>query len=386
MHILAILPPDRWMEINILDTLRRHYDDQLHVFTYPGGMGQLGSSVWREKRDELNRDLLCTARRLRAAGRLDLIFCIVYDDFLLVETAKQLRDLNAPMVNYHVDMAFQWYRVIRTAPYFDVLAVAQTSNADHLRSYNSHVEWMPMAANPTFYTRPVAEKVDHAYGVTFVGSFNPFRRALLAECIRRGIRPIVFGKGWTSENPTPYQFSWDLYKIGHDLRYYGMPRWKAEGLASVLGPLRRKCSRNVPFQALEDADLRGPCDDMAMPDIFNQSQVNLGFSDTGWHSETSVRSSGNLQSRLRDFEVPMAGGFYLVQHAPDLAQYYKIGEEIEAWSEPAELLDKAQFYSRHPLAVYRIRRAGQRRALTEHTWQHRFDRLFATLRSLRKLA
>src|SRR5689334_8633459 len=117
MHILAVLPPDRWMEINLLDSLREHYCQELHVFNYPGGMGQLGSGDWRKTRDELNRNLLTTARTLRAAGRLDLIFCLVYDDFLLLETAHQLQQLGAPMVNYHVDMAFQWYRVIRTAPY-----------------------------------------------------------------------------------------------------------------------------------------------------------------------------------------------------------------------------------------------------------------------------
>lgn len=148
MRVLAILPPDRWMEINLLDTLRQHYCEDLHVFTYPGGMGQLGSRSWRAQRGELNRQLVTRARELKANGKLDLIFCVIYDDFLLIETAKQLRDLAVPMVNYHVDMAFQWYRVIRTAPYFDVLAVAQLTNAEHLRSYNPNIEWMPMAANP----------------------------------------------------------------------------------------------------------------------------------------------------------------------------------------------------------------------------------------------
>ena len=93
------------MEINLLDTLRRHYCDELQVFHYPGGMGQLGSAKWRGKRDELNQDLLALARRLHAAGRLDVIFCIVYDDFLLVDTAEKLRALGVPMVNYHIDMS-----------------------------------------------------------------------------------------------------------------------------------------------------------------------------------------------------------------------------------------------------------------------------------------
>jgi len=374
------------MEANLLDTLRRHYCDELQVFTYPGGMGQLGSKQWRDQRNELNHRLVKLARTLKVAGKLDLIFCIVYDDFLLVETAKRLRDLGAPMVNYHVDMAFQWYRVIRTAPYFDVLAVAQLTNSEHLRPYNPNIEWMPMAANPNFYFRQAVPRSRYEYAVSFVGSFNPFRRALLSECVGKEIRPVVFGRGWISESPSPYRFTWDAYKIFHDVRYYASARLKAEGSESVFGPLRRKYAREFHFQELKGADFRGPCDDASLPTIFNQSQVNLGFSDTGWHSETGVRQSKNLQCRLRDFEVPMAGGFYLVQEAPDHSQYYKIGEEIVVWSEPGDFIDKVLFYSRNDRAAVRIREAGQKRVLGEHTWQHRFDRLFARLRSQGKLS
>jgi spore maturation protein CgeB len=381
MRALAVLPPDRWMEINLLDTLRQHYCEELQVFTYPGGMGQLGSKQWRDLRIELNDRLVELARTLKAAGRLDLIFCIVYDDFLLVETARRLRDLGVSMVNYHVDMAFQWYRVIRTAPYFDVLAVAQMANAEHLKPYNSNIEWMPMAANPSFYLRGAGPRSTYEYGVSFIGSFNPFRRALLAECVNKGIRPVVFGRGWKSESPSPYRFPWDPYKILHDLRYYAAARWKAEGSESVFGPLRRKYARRVLFQEMAGADFRGPCDEASLPTIFNQSQVNLGFSDTGWHSQMSIRQSRNLQCRLRDFEVPMSGGFYLVQEAPDHAQYYKLGEEIVSWSEPGDFVEKVLFYTRNPGAAARIREAGQKRVLVEHTWRHRFDRLFARLRS-----
>jgi hypothetical protein len=372
------------MEINLLSVLRQHYCDELQVFTYPGGMGQLGTRQWRSRRDELNGQLIRLAIELQASGKLDLIFCVVYDDFLLVETAERLRALRVPMVNYHVDMAFQWYRVIRTAPYFDVLAVAQLTNAEHLRRYNPNIQWMPMAANPAFYFRRVVPMAHYEYGVSFLGSFNPFRRALLAECVRNGIKPVVFGHGWKSESPSPYRFTWDAYKIIHDLRHYGPARWKAEGWESVFGPLRRKFARRFPFQELEGADLHGPCDDASLPTIFNQSHVNLGFSDTGWHSEQQVRRSFNLQCRLRDFEVPMSGGLYVVQEAPDHEQYYKIGEEIITWSEPEEFIDKVLFYSRHEQASARIREAGQKRVLKDHTWQHRFDRLFDRLRSQRK--
>src|SRR6476646_3279610 len=205
MKVLAVLPPDRWMEINLLDTLRRHYCDKLHVFTYPGGMGRLGSKAWRKERDVLNEQLIRAASALKAAGELDLLFCIVYDDFLTVETARLLRQLQVPMVNYHVDMAFQWYRVIRTAPYFDVLAVAQLTNTEHLRPYNDRIVWMPMAANPKYYRPRVAAPAEYQQAVSFVGSFNPYRRALLKACLQQGIKPIVFGRGWQTHGPNVYE-------------------------------------------------------------------------------------------------------------------------------------------------------------------------------------
>lgn len=384
MHGLAVLPPDRWMEVNLLQTLRRHYCTGLHVVHYPGGMGQLGSAQWRTVRDDLNHALILKARALRAAGQLDLIFFLVYDDFLLTDTAKQLRELRVPMVNYHVDMAFQWYRVIRTAPFFDVIAVAQMTNAEHLKPYARHIHWMPMAGNPNFYFRDRSRNTVFQHTVSFVGSFNPFRRALLSECASNGLKPVVYGRGWTSATPSPYTFSWDPYKVCHDLRYYAVPRWKAEGTESLLGPLRRKYSRQFSFEMLGMAELKGPCEETALPSIFSKSQVNLGFSDTGWHSDIGVRESRNLQCRLRDFEVPMAGGFYLTQEAPDHAQYYKLGEEIVTWSEPAEFIEKVQYYVRNTQAALKIAEAGQKRVLAEHTWRHRFDRLFDQLRTMGK--
>jgi spore maturation protein CgeB len=379
MKALAVLPPDRWMEINLLDTLREHYCDELQIFHYPGGMGRLGSQAWRATRDELNAELLNYARRLRSADRLDFMFFIVYDDFLNVDTAEQLRALRVPMVNYHVDMAFQWYRVIRTAPYFDVLAVAQMTNAEHLKPYNSNIEWMPMAANPSFYSARASTVAGYRHDVSFVGSFNPYRRALLAACVREGIKPVVFGRGWDAKHPSPYRFPWDPYKVLHDLRYYGVPRWRAEGLPSVTGPLKRKFSRRHQFENLEGPDFHPPCTDEALPAIFRGSRVNLGFSDTGWHQSDHVIASKTLQCRLRDFEVPMSGGFYLTQRAPDHADYYKIGREIETWSDQGELADKLSYYSKNEQAAERIREAGKKRALASHTWRHRFDDLFKQL-------
>ena len=386
MNGLVVLPPDRWMEINLLETLRKYYCQHLEVFTYPGGMGRLGSKPWRTQRDQLLEQLITLAHALKAAHRLDFIFCIVYDDFLTARAAERLRALNVPMINYHVDMAFQWYRVIQSAPYFDVLAVAQMTNAEHLRGYAAHIEWMPMAANQDFYAAERQGNAAPQHTVSFVGSFNPYRRALLSACVDRGIKPAVFGRGWSSDEPSSYTFEWDWYKVLHDVRYYAWPRLKVEGVGSVTGPLSRKWARRCEFRELAGPEMQGPCRDEDLPEIFRASQINLGFSDTGWHADQNVVESKNLQCRLRDFEVPMSGGFYLVQEAPDHDTYYRLGREIETWSHPEELVDKVLYYSRHPIEAERIRRAGHQRALQSHTWRHRFNQLFQRVQLVRKVA
>jgi spore maturation protein CgeB len=186
--------------------------------------------------------------------------------------------------------------------------------------------------------------------------------------------------------PSGYEFHWDWHKVAHDLRYYAWPRWRAEGTQSLTGPLRRKLARRHVFQDLDGPEFHLPCADEALPDIFRTSRVNLGFSDTGWHADETVLASNNLQCRLRDFEVPMSGGFYLVQQAPDHGDYYRLGREIETWSQPDELIDKALFYASHPKEAERIREAGHARVLECHTWKHRFDRLFQREEIAKKVA
>jgi len=97
----------------------------VHEFFYGTHMGRDWSAAGRKRNADTNARLLELARRLKANGELDLVFAVIYDDVLAVETAKSLQTLGVPMVNYHVDLFGQWYRVLRTGRYFDRVACAQ---------------------------------------------------------------------------------------------------------------------------------------------------------------------------------------------------------------------------------------------------------------------
>jgi spore maturation protein CgeB len=377
MKILAVVNDAAWFQYNILDTLRKHYCEKLVTFLCPG-IGLLWSKTWRDKRDQLNRDLINLVRDLKRTSGLDLILFNIYDDFLLVDTARQLQREGIPMVNYHVDMVGQWYRNIRTAPYLDAMLSAHHQNVDQMQRYCRRVIMMPMAANPDFYTRLSEKVTGYQHTVSFIGSHMAFRQAILLRMLAQDIPVDIYGGYWRNEGPRRSGLS--VYKIAYDLWYYGWPRFRADGIESLLGPFRRRFLSNTrQMPDLPERVLCGRSEDEQMPMIFRGSQINLGFSDYGWSSSENLSRSRKVQLRLRDYEVPMSGGFYLAQYTPEHAEYYQAGEEIETWQSVEELIDKSRYYLDHLELAEKIRARGLQRALRDHTWRNRFDAVFSQL-------
>src|SRR5439155_11816839 len=85
------------------------------------------------------------------------------------------------------------------------------------------------------------------------------------------------------------------------------------------------------------------------------------------------------QVRLREFEGPMSGAFYLTGWMEELALHYEIGTEIVCYRSPGELVERARWYLAHDEERERIRHAGHARALRDHTWHRRYQTLFAKL-------
>jgi spore maturation protein CgeB len=110
-----------------------------------------------------------------------------------------------------------------------------------------------------------------------------------------------------------------------------------------------------------------------MIEMYSRSKINLGFSSCGTTHETEDRV---VQVRLRDFEVPMSGGFYLVEYMEELEEFFDIGKEIVCYSDPADLVDKIRYYLGHDRQREQIRRAGYERCRRDHTWHKRFEMAF----------
>jgi len=87
--------------------------------------------------------------------------------------------------------------------------------------------------------------------------------------------------------------------------------------------------------------------------------------------------NGNAESGLnmRHFEITAAGGFMLCYQQPELGDHFQIGKECAVFSSETDLLEKTQYYLRHPDERIAIAQAGQRRTLGQHLYSHRLKYL-----------
>lgn len=285
---------------------------------------------------ERNRPLLGEQllRQVKAAHRrkpLDLFFSYFYSAYVDPDVIRDIGRMGIPTANWYCNASYQFDLVSEIAPAYDFCLVPEKFRLDDYRRVGANPVYCQEAANPNVY-RPfdVAQEFD----VTFVGQ-------------RYGNRPLHLRR---------------LVEAGVDVRAWG-PRWDEQAWRARSASEIALAKRAGP--ALGDEEL------VAM---YSRSRVSLGFS-----AVAQVQKDGSTpikQVRLRDFEAPMSGAFYLVERFDELAEFFEPDKEIVFFEDEEDLVDKARCYLRHDAARNRIREAGMRRAREEHTWQNRFEGVF----------
>lgn len=358
----------------------------VHEFFYGTHMGRDWSAAGRKRNADTNARLLELARRLKANGELDLVFAVIYDDVLAVETAKSLQTLGVPMVNYHVDLFGQWYRVLRTGRYFDRVACAQEARWEPMARAGIRPYLMPMAANPLAGESVIGTDGETFHGIVYMGSPWPYRRQVLEELMRRGMPLRIYGHNWlhtlnaSTRLPQLEGNTQPLAKAVHDARHYLLPRIRAEGLSPMLHVLKRRLTGS-PRQRPAQADILRPalCGRYApeeFPALVRTADINLGFTHFGGVPESPGESR---QMRLRDFEIPMAGGFYLTQRCAEISSMFEEGKNVVCWDGIGDLVDKVRFYLENAGVRRAIAAAGRLHCEAHHTWERRFRGLLGEL-------
>jgi hypothetical protein len=115
----------------------------------------------------------------------------------------------------------------------------------------------------------------------------------------------------------------------------------------------------------------GPVDDAEMVRLMQRSKIILGLGGIGWSEDLK-----NVKGR--DFDAPCVGPF-LTSYNPDLAPFFRMGEEIACYSSRDEAVELARELLSVPKRRRDMAHASRARCLAEHTWTQRFETVLKIL-------
>jgi spore maturation protein CgeB len=67
----------------------------------------------------------------------------------------------------------------------------------------------------------------------------------------------------------------------------------------------------------------------------------------------------------------------LAEHSADLSSLFRVGEEVDSWSTPGELVARVQHWLARPDEAAALAGRGREAVLARHTVQHRVDHMLA---------
>jgi spore maturation protein CgeB len=330
---------------------------------------------------------------------VDLLFSYFYSVCARPETIRSIRAMGIRTMNWYCNGSYQFNLVEEIAPAYDWCLVPEAFRMDDYRRVGANPIYCQEAANPQIY-HPV--QIERDLDVVFVGARYGERPAYIRRLVDAGVPVRVFGPGWQqAARPAPVASHQPMRadpgsRPGRRLidRFRGLlspagVRRLARRARRAVGSGQTAVSRPPAALAQHAAaslvkngvslppEVCGPSlSDDEMVAMYSRAKVSLGFSSVGATHEGPERI---VQVRLRDFEAPMSGAFYLVEDVPELAQFFEIGSEIACYSGPDDLVEKCRYYLANESERERIRVAGHARALRDHTWQRRLRDVFRTV-------
>jgi spore maturation protein CgeB len=336
------------------DVVEFEYD--LEPLIAAAGSAEAGRRRFVERaRPVASRELVRQVRRAHDAAPVDLFFSYFYSSCAAPEAIREIGSLGVTTVNWFCNGSYQLSLVEEIAPAYDACLVPERYRLDDYRRIGANPVYCQEAANPAFY-RPHALPRD--LDVVFVGARYGERPIAIRRLVDAGMNVRVFGPGWRRD------------PLGARMRRL-RPRATAGKLKARL--LGRRAPATTAGPALPPEVCGGVLPDDELPAVYSRAKIALGFSSVGNTHATGERIT---QIRLRDFEAPMSGAFYMVEDMPELAEFFVPGREVVTYRTLDELVEKCVYYLEHADERERIRVAGHERALRDHTWQRRLTEAF----------
>ena len=369
MRILYFVYNHSWEDMNLLEGLRQAGHEVVCRRPAAPFHEALGPDWTERDRTRASEDLVETVRAEHRRRPFDLFFGYLLDRLVHPEAIREIGAFGMTTMNYWCNGAHQFHLVQEISPAFDYCVATERDTLPLYEGVGARPIYAQMAANPHVY-RPY--DVPREYDVTFVGQRYADRPEYVEYLLRNEVDIRVWGPGWTADRT----YGEKAPGAGVSARY--MVRHPRAATFKLAAHARRRLVDLValpPSARRRIAQVAGP----SLPfeelvKMYSRSKISLGFSTCG---DSRYRDKHKIrQIHLRDFEAPMSGALYFVEHQQELEDFYEVDREIVCYRSREELLEKARFYLAHPEEASRVRKAGYERAQRDHTWRRRLDQLF----------
>ncbi len=315
LAILAVYHNYNWEE----ESLRPALEKFGKLYTYDW-MNPAGNQDYHKNKNlisQINKSLLERVGDLSKRERIDVIFCYLSGEQLLTDSALALRSFKIPLINLALNDKEHFVGKFR-------FGQARGS-------------------------RDICRFFDICWTST---------EEALKKYVVEGALPLYLPEGANPDKHKPYNVEKTI-----DVSFIGQCYGKRPEI------IKKIKEAGIRVEAYGVGWPNGPLSTDEMVKMYSKSRVNLGFGSVDGYKNAYCLKG-------RDFEVPMSGGFYLTEYHPELNKFFKINEEIAAYSGPDDLISKIRFFLSNPDKAEKIRIQGLSRALREHTWEMRFDKVF----------
>jgi hypothetical protein len=339
-----------------------------------------------ETRARITSEIVGELQSAHRHAPVDLFLSYFYNSHFDPAGFDDIRRLGIPSVNFYCNSLYQFSLVAAVAPKADFAWHTEKDARSLYLGVGANPIWIQMGAHPTAY-HPVPE-LRRLPKACFVGQRYADRDRLAAALIRASIPVELYGIGWGATDRPAYSPAPSGPVVGST--YLGRRRLSPGSWQSYAAIARRNMDCGVfsgirrtvrqfkyrretrTLTALVAARARGRAEEISA--VFARHEICLNFSNVWDDGQPGGRLIPHV--RLRDFEGPMCRTCYITGHSNEIAEFYDIGREIETYRSSEELIDKVRFYLDRGDAAEKLREAGYRRALKDHTWQRRFQELF----------
>ena len=351
----------KWQTIHIISELREN--------GLLGEVVDIGDNRWAANLREAIEE--CSKLKL---SHCSIILSFLDDKSMPSEFFDIAKENGIPTVLICFDNLHVPHKHKRIVKFFDLVWLTSHETEWLFRRWGAKkVVCLPYAANPDIVHGSQAVKLVNHVG--FLGSLYGSRVNQLSYLKSKSV-PLEVITGRRSDL--------DYIKKGRGMRYFGylkevvLHSQTKVGRKLLLGNIRNRRERSRAVDSLENCVTVANTSFNEMYKYFRSWAVTLNI--------TELRNTGILlrpvyKLHLRTFEIPMSYGLQLTAYTEELAQYFKEDKEILFYRNWEEMADKAKFWvdGSKSSAIKKMKQAARERSLKEHTWTHRFHKIFKAL-------